>query len=481
LNKAVLLFLVSLLSAQSDAVRLRLPVHVQVDRALSKGQLTLLVNGSKRNIERLETRTRQLEKTSDLSRTFILSFHQDGYSPEVMEGVEYFVTQIADRTDTLTVLSPVKAYRLDLTRGSDRVLDNIEEILRRDSIEYKTSRAALLSNIDRAIGNVNRLMKAASPYVNYYLVLYNFFNQCKAAAVNFRKHFLAPFPQQVRIIRDLPERGDGETWWIHFQQRSFEPVPKTLRDAVRNMVLMQRAGQMWTSGGFDFSMAQKEFHISDDFPGPDILEAMIGENVCYNVINWGDSKPAQPELEELLSKITAGSGGRMITAVHPMEALKELRQHTDRFYEVVFPMSGKIEDKSIALSMDGKGDGTGLSYSQQIKKEKILDLVGKESRGKVEIAGFGLTGNRLDFDVSSYQRRGKEQVGLLKVRVQLYKELEKGGPVFNTHKTLRTDRDTVHISLPLPETYSGSLVLRLTVCDLMANQLVAVQRTVALN
>jgi hypothetical protein len=53
-------------------------------------------------------------------------------------------------------------------------------------------------------------------------------------------------------------------------------------------------------------------------------------------------------------------------------------------------------------------------------------------------------------------------------------------PVFSTGNTLHAASKTIQISLPLPSTYSGQFRLRVSVCDLITNQLDMVERRIRL-
>ena len=71
-------------------------------------------------------------------------------------------------------------------------------------------------------------------------------------------------------------------------------------------------------------------------------------------------------------------------------------------------------------------------------------------------------------------------VGLVKVRAELYKEQQVYTPVFSTGNTLHAASKTIQISLPLPRTYTGRYRLRVSVCDLITNQLDMVERRIRL-
>ncbi|MCP5054767.1 MAG: hypothetical protein GY940_46815 [bacterium] len=485
----LLIFLFVVSSLFAEEVRLRVPVHMQALGELKKEDITLRVNGVERDIERLEVRTRNIRKTSDLSRYFILSFHMDSYEPGIMEAVEYFINDIADRTDSVTLLTPLKAYRLAMSGGKDRVLDSIQELLKKDCYDYKVARTGVFGTVQRSIEAVKRLRFATVVFNPYYDLVLTFYNQCRQVISELKTQFLSPFLRQSPVIAKLPDRGDGETWWIHFQQRSFEPVPAALRDAVRAMVFNQRTRRVWSTRSFDFQEIIKQMSIGPDFPVSVLSTAVLGENICYNVINWGTIDTGKttnpdfirPEIENLLEKLTSASGGKMVSTVNSLEGLKQLEQHQDRYYEVVFPFNNKIETKTITIIHKNSKQGKSLRYPGQWNPGRIKTMINAHSSGKVAVDGFEMKGNRIGFLVSGFHRFGDDRVGLLKVRARLFKNDAPRVPVFNNSKILRAARDNVRISLPLPKKYNGSFQLKITVCDLMTNKLVEIEEPVHLN
>jgi hypothetical protein len=484
-----------LFGAGGDEVLMKLPVHA-AEEGLVKEDLLLAVNNFQRPIRALLPRSRSMMSASDLSRYFILSFHMESYKPEVMEAVEYFVENIARRHDSLTILSPLRAYRLKMEDGKDRVLDFIEEVLKTDCAEYKVTRGMLVQKIEKATSRVNRLREPAGWMLSPYTLMFEFYNHCKLALVRFKDHFLSHHLKQAKVIRDLPPRGEGETWWIHFQQRSFEPVPVSFRNIVKKIALGQKTGQVrWPVAGggrnWDFNTFEKQLTIIDKFPAVELSQTILAENVCYNVINWGALGDSftnrgdfpRPEVEIKLEAVSRSSGGRSITTLDPVQGLRELQQHRDDYYELVFPFNGRIEGKRFRLILAGVKPGNRLSYAPGFESDKIRTMIEFYRRGKVEIRDLSMAGNRVSFGVAAYHRPGnkdEEQVGLIKVRAQLYDESGNASPVFNSHKVLRAAGDSVQISLPLPKKYRGRYIFQLSVCDLMANQLAAVKQRIKL-
>lgn len=483
--------------AGKDDLLMTLPVRTAMDQlGLAKEDLVLRVNGNLRPIRAMTPRQRSLNRPSDLSRYFVLSFHMESYKPDVMEAVEYFIQHVVRRNDVLTILSPLRAYRLKMEDGNHRVLDFIEETLKKDCSQYKLVRGGLIQKLDKDTAHVNRLRGPDGWMLNHYNTMFNFYNQSKLALVRFKDHFLAPHLKQDKVIRDLPPRGEGEIWWIHFQQRAFEPVPVKFRKVFSRIILFQKTGQVrWPVAGagksWDFDSVIKQMKLTNEFSVSGLPRAVLLENVCYNIINWGvlgdtfsnRTDASRPETERFLERIARISGGKSVTNINPLDGLQELLQHRDQYYEVAFAFDGLIEDKRFGLSMPGVNSGGRLFYSPGYTGESIRSRIDEIQRGKVRITDLSMQGNRVAFGVAAYHRPttgGKEPVGLIKVRAQLYDDSGNPSPVFNSFKVLRAVGNDVRISLPLPKKYRGGYTFQLSVCDLMANQLASVKQKIRL-
>lgn len=480
-----------------DELVMTLPLHTAVDgQELVKEDLELKVNGSRRTIRSLTARTRSMLNTTDLSRYFVLSFHMDGYKPEIMEAVEYFIQHVVQRHDSLTILSPLRAYRLKMEEGNDRVLDFIEETLKQDCSKYKLTRSSLIQKLDKDTAHVNRLRGPDGWLLNPYTAMFNFYNQSKLALVRFKDHFLTPHMKQEKIIRELPPHGEGEIWWIHFQQRAFEPVPGKFRKIFSRLILFQKTGQVrWPQAGagksWDFESLMGKLKLTNEFSASGLPQAVLLENVSYNVINWGAmgdtvsnrTDMTKPETETFLEQVAYISGGKSVASVNPVDGVQELLQHNDHYYNVSFAMDGLIQAKRFRLTIPGVSSPDRLYYALEYPVDKIRTCIETLQRGKVRITDFSITGNRVSFGVAAYHRpedKDKEPAGLIKVRARLTEDTGNVVPVFDSFKVLRAVGSDVRISLPLPPKYRGSFTFQLSVCDLMANQLVSVNRKIIL-
>jgi hypothetical protein len=479
-----------------NSLQLPLPVYINLApgearfNQLSKDDFTLFINGSQREISQMEIKTRRINKTSDLARHFVLSFHMDDFNREIMEGARYFIDHILDSSDSLTVLTPLKSYQMKMESGKAAVFDAIEKLLKKDCDDYKLKREFLIQQLDKELFQVQKLTGADAVFLNPSAIITNFFNFSQQIIKDLKDHFLSPYREYHRVIKELPLKGDGETWWVHFQHRLFEPYPAKLKGIINRWIMIQSAGRVRISGSQNFKQLAKKMPLSPGFPNTVLLESLLKKNICFNVICWGNidyenANPLdnpRPEIEEILEKITNNSGGKTITTTFPEQGLMEIQQHASQYCQLVFPFNGKIELKKIDLVLTNQQQ-TGtvqLSYPGQLETDEIQSLVEKLSRGKVKILDFDVNGSRVDFGVTGFHRDEPDIVGLLKVRAELYNDEEESQPVFSAVNTLHAKKETIHISIPLPKAHTGQFRLRISVCDLIANQLDVVERRISL-
>ena len=485
------------LTEPSEPRQLRLPVHIAAEPGaasfdpLQKEDVSLFLDGKPVEIDHIDVKTRQMYKNSDLSRHFVLSFQAEEVSPALLEGVQYFMDVILDRTDTLTVLSPLKAYRMNLGKGQAAVFDALEEILKTDCREYKMRRAALLQAMEKEIYAVGKISADETFYLSIHTMLFEFFTFCQEAIDDLKVHFLSPYMKLDQVINDLPPKGEGETWWIHFLEQGSGPMPGRLRGTIAQVVKMQRTGGFLIgSKNYEFTQLEKEMSILGEFPSQAILEALLKQDICYNAVLWGDSGPGSSnetevrstETQDIFKRLAVGTGGQALTVTQPLQGLIELHQQVDRYYELVIPFEGEIDDLEVKLVPvdEKKAKKVRFTYPRVLEKERILAALETLSEEKLKITDFNIEGNRVEFGVTAYQSKPPEISGLVKVKVELYPLFRETPPVYSTGNILHAARDSIHIAVSLPEKYTGSYNLKVSICDLLANRLDFVEKPVYL-
>ena len=90
----------------------------------------------KKNIERSEEKRRF---SPDTARNFFLFFEITEYNERIGQAVDYFIRDVIDPGDFLTIVTPVKTYRLRgkalEVKSRDEVITQLKALLRRDALQ----------------------------------------------------------------------------------------------------------------------------------------------------------------------------------------------------------------------------------------------------------------------------------------------------------------------------------------------------------
>lgn len=186
----------------------------------------------KRNIERSEEKKRF---SPDTARNFFLFFEVTEYNERLGEAVDYFMKNIIDPGDMLTIVTPVKTYRLRgkslEVQSRDEVVSQLKGLLRRDTLqgnsEYRntiqelSSLAASLSasisqdpsvrQRDEFIGSENLEMSLDEQLVRYQSLLE------KLESLRFVDQ------EQLLKFARFMENKEGQKYVFLFYQREYIP------------------------------------------------------------------------------------------------------------------------------------------------------------------------------------------------------------------------------------------------------------------
>ncbi|MCP5047853.1 MAG: hypothetical protein GY940_11825, partial [bacterium] len=167
------------------------------------------------------------------------------------------------------------------------------------------------------------------------------------------------------------------------------------------------------------------------------------------------------------------TGGKTVHTVNPEQGMQVLTDHKDRFYQLVYRFDGKLEDKAARVTANGKPFK--FFYNTDIKKDRLQNRVQYLNGKRVSITSVSMKKNMLRFSIGSITFHDSDAFGLVKVRVQLLDN--NGTSVYRSENTLRSSKKDVSISLPLPPAYKRASKLVIHACDLVANQLESVTKT----
>lgn len=138
--------------------------EVLEDGVLQKIEAVYFVK--KRSVERSQERKRFVPKTA---RNFFLFFEISEYQPQIRDAIDYFVHQVLAPGDNLSVVTPMKSYRMkniafEVT-SRDEVARQLTMLVRRDTLtgnsEYRnliSQIAGLAQSLSIQMGQVRMLM-----------------------------------------------------------------------------------------------------------------------------------------------------------------------------------------------------------------------------------------------------------------------------------------------------------------------------------
>ncbi|UCH98201.1 MAG: hypothetical protein JSV88_15510, partial [Candidatus Aminicenantes bacterium] len=147
--------------AAEENIRLTLPVRVFAGKHpvthLQKQDFKLFINNEQREILEAVNQFTSLGQQPDfLGRNFVLSFHMTDYGNQVQESISYFVTEMLNSADALIIVTPLKIYRLNVSANKEKMITDIEKLLKSDCYEFRKKLNASKKNLEI---QMNRMMQ----------------------------------------------------------------------------------------------------------------------------------------------------------------------------------------------------------------------------------------------------------------------------------------------------------------------------------
>jgi len=491
--------------------RFSLPIRVientQKSADLNRNDINLLVNGIPQQVTHLIKQERSLSQRPDLGRHIILSFHNIKVTRPIKNAISYFFSEILDPKDSLVLLSPNKAYRIPVTRDKEKMIMDVMNFLYKDCSTHEKNRISAEKKLETELQRLNTIASnkpddffaeesknseqilaqttnLTTNYKTIYQVLLNF----PQIFSRFKNQYLLPDIVKHLNIKDLLKNRHGEKWWIHFQHREDIQIIHKTRSAGKKLnayITTHETGTLARAMHKSLADLEKQLLIAESISQPEILDTLLGKNICYNVVFWGSIKAnesnislkATSDLEAALERIAQSSGGKATVTTDPEQGIKEIAQHSDYYYDLTFDFNGKVEDKSIHIAAENKN--IKFSHKQKFSKEEVDEWTRTLLEKKVIICDFSMHKKTIHFGMESFTRNQENQYGILKVRISLFDV--KNTNVYSSENTLRASKDKVTISVPLPPEYQGEFRLRIEVFDLVANTSAASEHLIELN
>jgi hypothetical protein len=476
--------------SKDKTVHFKIPVRLMKDRLsepdLKKEDFQLFINGRPREIIRFQKITRSLTEQSQLGKNYILSFHNTEYTQLISDGINYFVSQILNPEDSLLLMTAMQIYQIKVSKNKVKIIRDIEDLVKKDSLTYKSSRVLSEENLEAELKKINRVLRQHNVLEvqttddrTPTLFILRFLDHYTREFVNFKKHYLLPDSGKFKELTDLLDGRDGEKWWVHFQQTNIYPSQSLLRktqDRIRDHVSALALSANWARMiSTKLSTLEKKIMLGDSYPATQLYNLTARQNICYNVLFFknylkkdsSENYTTPSDLENILETISKTSGGKTSHTTNIEDGLKEIADHQDSFYELTYKFDNHIERKLLKVNIPGKKFKP--SYKSSYTEKEIDSLVKLISRGKVKVDGFTQKKNRLAFTVKNFRTLKKDDTkfGLLRVQIKL-KDLQ-DTDVYTSEKLVRSLKEEFNISLSLPSIHKGDFKLIITIFDLLAN------------
>lgn len=487
---ALFILFISLQLAAGDDVLLKLPVRVvskgQPVLTLKKADFSFYINEQRKEIIDLLGTKRTLSK-ADEPRNFVLAFNLTEYGQQISEGISYFVEHVLDKNDSLIILTPLKMYRIAVSDKKVKIVEDIEKIVKKDSLNFKKNKISSRDNLLREIRKVNRGGsitsggKAGNTTDLTTTTIMQFLNDYNREWGNFKTKFLFPDLRQYSSLAMLLAKQSGEKWFINFQQREIMPALgefKKAADSIRGYLSSvtstedQAAASSISSG---LQTLEKAMLVSENFPRQILANLLMGANFSYNVILFRSlrqdiSNPdaQSPDYEGILRDFSEQTGGKDLDTTDLKEGIGAIMKNTDFYYDLIFKFEGTVEDKNIRV--EAAVPGAKIFYKDKFYKSEIQNLIDYLKEPKINISGFSIKGNQIRFTIGEFKidKVENQQAGLMAVKIEL--KNDKHDTVFKTSKTLKSIKKSITISLPLPATHKGYFQLHIQARDLLSQK-----------
>ena len=151
----------------------------------------------------------------------------------------------------------------------------------------------------------------------------------------------------------------------------------------------------------------------------------------------------------------------------PRKGIGEVYTVQDRYYELFTPFNGVFREKRIRIDINKPG--VKPVYRDVLTGEDVEGLMAINKVEGPQIGSVRVDSRRVHFTIGNFNRNTDRQFGIINVMVGLLDENRQ--LVYNTENTLRAVKKQIAVSLPLPLSCKGSLVLKITALDLIANRL----------
>ncbi len=481
LNFCVLLF-----SSEEKKIILTIPFIINEN---SRGKtasvlpeyLELIINGEKRDVIEVIRAERNLMKHTDLARDFILSFSSSDPDEYLGKGLSYFITEILTPSDSLSIVTPGKSFRIRVTSNKEGMYETIVRVLKKECSAYKKKKKAFSKSIRNELTNILNVLTDTADNssvfkVRRYKKIIGFLNSFPVEFNRFLKFSLSlnefKFDSAVSDIRFR----SGEKWWLHFHRRESAKLFSRISKVIKEIEdYSSSSGDIFSQDHAPLLKRLKLLEYSTDFfPVDQIKEKMIRHGIgFYSVIynSSGDKSDSgsgsnRSVYDTIFDKISEFTGGKSVYAVDPEDGVRRVSSENFTGYAAGFYYNDKSEDKKIVLRNKKEKSGS-LYYPEGIPENELKKMIEYLSSDKCSIRELVFSNNKISFRIRGYKTLPKQDAGLLKVRFEIFSST--GKLLYRKENTLRSPVKDLLLQIPFPLIDEGDVKINIVVIDLVDN------------
>ncbi|MCP4152230.1 MAG: hypothetical protein GY757_31110 [bacterium] len=458
---------------------LEMPVKVSFTgmtvQDLTKDDLKLLVNGTQTEIAAFTK-----SENSQVRTQYILCFNTTDYLKQITDGITYFVSNMLNHGDALIIWTPAKMYNINTNRDKKVIFTEIEEKVKKDILAFRTKLKIPTNNLNAVIKKYHRGKQGGrrSESGKTDQSISDFLNNYAREFSAFQNIYILPNLFKIQSVAELL-KGPGEKRIINFQERDFIPtigdyqkVAREIREIASELGNDQATYSMFYTG---LKTIDQLMMLSEKVPIKEITAILNAQKVNYNTVlfmnqrkNSNQVDAVSPDFESIFKTISNKSGGTTASNSDLAAALSDIHKDSSAYYTLSYKFNGKFDNK--ILQIYPSIENVQLFFKNKYNPKEIKALVDFMNAPKVKLSKFSLKKRILKFSISNFQLGApdnKEQ-GIIQVRIEL---LDSNNNIaWKTQNTLKSQKKSIDISIPMPANLKGKYTVKLSAFDLVSKK-----------
>ncbi len=416
-------------------------------------------------------------------RFFILTFKIIDYGPYLKKGIDYIFDNIIKKEDKLMFMSEHHYFVEDHIKDKDKIKEKIIKILKKESVLSRM-------RLDRLLSNLKSLTYAVGEYVSsqnsgnkssyqqnrefekLVLIVQRFLTLLRG----YKESYLTPEIDRFYYFAKYLNGIKMKKWILNFYQYEKIPIPVQIKNFMDNFIgeglrpyNEMKALEMVTE-------LQKELDRPANFPTDEVAKLFYrGDTTFYTIIL---DKPKDTlskdfyyrnvytDLEKTLKNISFSTGGDVILTNNVISAVNKFKEKEDILYMINYIPT--VKNPKIKVKM--KNPEYKVKYDPNQFSDYIKNYLKRKKKENPDILinGFNYSKNILSFSIKDFKIGKKEKAG--RVLVVLKITDEKGKTIYNSEKTLKSNKSEIKVKIKIKNLKNGIFYLYLDVYDLLTKK-----------